>query len=309
MSQNTILISTTTFGVYDDTPLKLLKKSGVRFILNPYKRKLTKEETIKLLKGKEGLIAGTEILDKEIMDKSPQLKVISRAGVGLDNVDLEYAKDRGIVVFNTPDVLTDSVAELTVGLMLDCLRGITYLDRETRSGRWLKYTGSLLKNKTVGIVGLGKIGSRVACILKNSFACQVIFYDPYVKSKKFKKVSLDRLLQISDIISLHSSGKELILNSQKIRKLKKGVIIINTSRASLIDEEVIVRALKDNTVFFAAFDVFKEEPYNGKLREIANVVLTPHVGSYAKEARIEMEKQAVDNLIKGFKKRCGNMST
>ncbi|MDO8282174.1 MAG: phosphoglycerate dehydrogenase [Thermodesulfovibrionia bacterium] len=297
-----VLISTSSFGTYDQSQLKLLDKLGCSVVLNPYKRKLAKQEALVLLKDCAGVIAGTEVMDREVLQAADKLRVISRVGVGIDNIDLAYAKKAGILVFRTPEAVTESVAELAVGLMLDCLRGLSYSDREMRDGRWKKHMGSLLYGKTVGIIGLGRIGSRIAGILKKSFGCNVVYYDTYKKTNKFEKVALNRLFRVSDIISFNSSSTEVVLDSESVRKLKKGVIIINTSRANLIDEAAIIEALKDGTVAFAAFDVFNKEPYSGGLRELPNVVLTPHIGSYAREARIEMERQAADNLIKGFKK-------
>ena len=302
MLKGKVLISTSTFGACAQSPARLLSKLGFMVVLNPFKRKLAKNETLTLLKDCCGIIAGTEVLDKEVLREAVKLKVISRIGVGVDNIDLVFAKNRGIRVFNTPEAVTESVAELAVGLILDCLRGISHSDREMKNGKWNKYMGSLLHGKTVGIVGLGRIGGRLAGILKQSFNCNVVYYDKYKNNKKFKKLHLDKLFSVSDIISFNSSSTDLILDSNSIKKLKKGVIIINTSRSNLIDEDAIAKALKDGTVSFAAFDVFSKEPYNGELRYLPNVILTPHIGSYAREARAEMEKQAVENLLKGFQK-------
>ena len=297
-----VVITTTTFGKVDSSSLELCRNRGCSVVLNPYQRKVLSHELVELAKDAEGLIAGTEIISKDVLLKLPHLRVISRCGTGLDNIDLEAAEKLNIEVFNTPEAVTESVAELAVGLILDCLRGISHSDREMKNGKWNKYMGSLLHGKTVGIVGLGRIGGRLAGILKQSFNCNVVYYDKYKNNKKFKKLHLDKLFSVSDIISFNSSSTDLILDSNSIKKLKKGVIIINTSRSNLIDEDAIAKALKDGTVSFAAFDVFNKEPYNGELRYLPNVILTPHIGSYAREARAEMEKQAVENLLKGFQK-------
>lgn len=295
-----ITISTTSFGKQNDSALKLLRKKGFKVLLNPYGRKVKPDEIVNLAKDSIGLVAGTELLKEDVLMNLPKLRVISRVGVGIDNIDLACAKKCGISVFNTPSVLTESVAELIIGMIMDCLRGITYSDRQMREGKWNKYMGSLLNGKTVGIVGLGKIGSRVARILKNTFKCRIVYFDTFKTSKKFEKLSQDKLFSISDIISFNSSSTELVLDSINVKKLKKGVIIINASRGNLIDDGVIYKALKDGTVSFAALDVYNNEPYHGKLLKLPNVVLTPHIGSYAIEARVEMEKQAVQNLLKGL---------
>lgn len=297
-----VVITTTTFGLYDDSPIALLNKAGFKITLNPYKRKLAKKETASLLEDCQGLLAGTEVLDREILENATNLKVISRVGVGVDNIDFECAKQNGILVFNTPAVLTESVAELIIGLLLDCLRGISLMDREMKTGGWNKYMGRLLYGKTVGIIGLGKIGSRIAEIFKQTFKCRVVYFDTYKNTDKYEKMTLNGLFEISDIISFNSSDTKVVLDSSNIGRLKRGVVIVNASRANLIDEEAILSALKDGTVSFAAFDVFNEEPYHGKLKDLSNVILTPHIGSYAKESRVEMEREAVENLMKGFKK-------
>ena len=176
------------------------------------------------------------------------------------------------------------------------------MDKNMRKKIWLKEVGSLFKGKTIGVIGFGKIGRRVAQ-LSSDFGAKIIFYD--VKEKKSsiaEQVSLNTLLKKSDIISLHSSSKDKLISKKEILKTKKEVIIINTSRGSVISEEELYRGLRSQRIAFAALDVFEKEPYNGKLTRLDNVVLTPHIGSYAKEARIEMEIEAIRNLIEGFKK-------
>ncbi len=296
-----VSITTSSFGTYDKAPIQSLASTGCEVTLNPFHRKLTKEESVVMLRDCSGLLAGTEILDRKVFESAKNLKVISRVGVGVDNIDFDCAKEHGILVFNTPAVLTESVTELIIGLVLDCMRGISLMDREMKGGKWNKHMGRMLRGKTVGIIGLGKIGSRIAEIFKKTFHCRVIYFDTYINNSKYEKMPVDELLAVSDIISFNSSDTKVVLDSNNVGKLKKGVVIVNTSRANLIDEDVIIGALKDGTVSFAAFDVFNEEPYHGKLRDLDNVILTPHIGSYAKEARIEMERLAVENLMIGFK--------
>jgi D-3-phosphoglycerate dehydrogenase / 2-oxoglutarate reductase len=166
-----IFISTTSFAEYDKRPLHILQDAGVGYEMNPHKRKITKEEITSILKENnyEGLLAGTEVLDRDVIKNSKSLKVISRVGVGMDNVDIKAAREYNIKVLNTPGVLTDAVAELTIGLMLSCLRKIPFSDNNIRNGYWNKNMGELLKGKTVGIVGFGNIGQRVGKLCKESF--------------------------------------------------------------------------------------------------------------------------------------------
>jgi D-3-phosphoglycerate dehydrogenase len=296
-------ISTTTFAEYCSEPIELLKKKKIDFTVNPNKRKLNEDEISGILAsgGYVGLIAGTESLTENVLKGARGLKVISRVGVGLDNVDLEAAKKLKIKVYNTPDVLTDSVAELTLGLMLNCLRKISLMDRNIRSKVWKKEMGVLLKGKTVGLIGFGRIGRRVGQ-LAMAFGAEIIFSDPLkVKSSLGKQVSLEKLLKQADVISIHAASKEALIKDEEIAKTKPGVIIINTSRGTTISETALLNGLKSGKVASAGLDVFEPEPYSGELLNFDNVVLSAHAGSYAKEARVSMELEAVENLLKGLR--------
>ncbi|VVB88576.1 Glyoxylate reductase [uncultured archaeon] len=303
--KNKIAITTTSFGDHDEMPLNLLKENGFEIAFNPYGRKLKKEEIIEFCKDVMGIVAGTETLDAEIIKKLTNLKVISRVGTGMDNVDLEAARSSGIKVFNTPDGPTSAVAELTVGLMLDLLRMFSQMDRELRVGKWEKRMGSLLYGKNVGIVGFGRIGKKVAELLK-PFGCEIAYTDPYVKDGLLglKRLSLEELLCWADIISLHVSVKDNkpLIMEKEFKLIKKGSWLVNVSRGGVVDENALYGALKSYHLSGAALDVFEHEPYKGSLIELDNIILTPHIGSYARESRIEMEKQAVENLLSGLKK-------
>lgn len=302
-----IAITTTTFGKLDTSPLQLLKDSSLEVVLNSYGRRLNQKELIKLTRNTIGLIAGTETLDSNILNQLPKVKVISRCGAGMDCVDLESAKKLGIKVFNTPDGPTLAVAEFTIGLILSLLRRISLMDREIRDNLWKKRMGTLLSGKQVGIIGFGRIGRKVAELLK-AMDTEIYYTDPAVKEKEageFMRVGLKDLLKNSDIISLHLSySKEnfRLLGKKELSLMKQGSFLINCSRGRIVDEKALYSALKKGKLAGAAIDVFENEPYNGPLRELDNVILTPHIGSYAKEARVEMEMQAVRNLLEGLNK-------
>lgn len=300
-----VFIATTTFAEDDPTLLKQLAKAEIKLTMNPYGRRLNEAEiTDVLIKGQyEGLLAGLEPLTEGVFKQARHLKVISRVGVGMDNVDQIAAKKFGIKVFNTPGVLTDAVAELALGLMLAAVRKIALLDRRMHAGVWDKQMGALLKGKTVGIVGFGHIGTRVADLVL-AFGAKVIFTDVRkVKKAGCKQVALAQLIKAADIISLHCSGKDAVIGAKEIQAAKDQVIIINTARGSLIDEKALLKGIVSGKIGAAALDVFQEEPYKGELIKQDKVILTPHIGSYAKEARMMMEQMAVENLIKGFKAR------
>jgi len=302
-----VLISTSSFGKYDKVPLETLKGENLEITLNPYGRTLEKSEIIELLEGVDGLIAGTEPLTREVIYNAKNLKVISRCGIGIDNVDITSLNERGIKLYRTPEGPALAVAELTLGMILDSLRSISYLNGKIRSGGWEKKMGSLLTGKKVGIVGMGTIGRKLATLL-GPFNCKILARDhmtdmEFARENSINYVDLDGLLKESDIVTLHlplDNDTKGLFNRDLFSLMKDDSIFINTSRGCLIDEDALYDVLKDGRIAHACLDVYRNEPYTGKLTELDNVTMTCHVGSYAKEARVEMEKQAVRNLIKGL---------
>lgn len=294
-----IAITTSSFAKFSKEPLNLLDKKGIAYVLNPHGRKLTEEETTTLLQGCVGVAAGTESLTARIMDVLPDLKVISRCGTGMDNVDQTAARDRGIAVCNTPDGPTLAVAELTLGYALDLMRQISRMDRELRSGVWKKRMGNTLSGKRLGIIGFGRIGRAVAKVF-SPLGVEVAFNDPVAESGTYRKMGVTELLVWADIVTLHCSmsGKECsLLTMEQLRAMKPGSWIINASRGGMVDEGSLYEMLKSGHLGGAAIDVFEREPYDGPLRELDNVILTPHIGSYAKESRIQMEIDTIKNLL------------
>ncbi len=298
-----IIITTSSFATYDSSPLDELRKNHIEYTINPFGRKLTKDEVIDLAKNADGLVAGTEPLKEDVLKQLPELKVISRCGAGLDNVDLEKAKELNIKVFSTPYGPTLAVAELTLGLMLDLLRKITVMDRELRTGVWKKQMGSLLKGKKVGILGCGRIGQKVAELL-TPLGVEIAYYDICSFEGAILLMSKNELLSWADIITLHCSANtdgKPVIGETEMNLMKDNSWLINASRGGLVDEKALYSSLKVGKLAGAALDVFDNEPYEGPLRSLDNVILTPHIGSYAKEGRIQMEKDAVQNLINGLK--------
>lgn len=294
-----VAITTSSFAQFSHEPFRILDEAGIGYIMNPFGRQLTEDETIDLLKGCVGVAAGTEPLSARVINSLPELKVISRCGVGMDNVDLSEAHKRGIAVCNTPDGPTLAVAELTLGYALDMLRKITQMDRELRTGTWKKRMGNTLKGKKIGIIGFGRIGQAVASVF-SPLGVEIAYNDPVVEIDSYRKMSVDDLLGWADILSMHSSksGGECSLFSKKqLLSMRKGSWVINASRGGLLDENALYDLLRSGHIAGAAIDVFEKEPYNGPLNELENVILTPHIGSYAKESRIQMEIDTVKNLI------------
>lgn len=302
MSKITVL--TTTFAKYDSGPLDICRDKGHEVVLNPHNRKVEPSEIIALSKDAVGIIAGTENFSEEVLLKLPELKIISRCGVGLDTIDLNAAKRLNIEIRNTPDGPTLAVAEFTIGLMLSLIRRISFMDQELRSGLWSKNMGNLLYGKCVGIIGFGRIGQKVAQLL-DAFGSDVVYHDPFIKDKisSYPNLGLNELLKKSDIVSLHlaaSKENSMMIGADEFSLMKKDAFLINCSRGGIVDEAALCVALDKNNLAGAGCDVFSKEPYNGGLTQFRNVILTPHVGSYAKEARVQMENQAVNNLLTGL---------
>ncbi len=296
-----IAITTTSFCEYDKYPLSILINDGLEVVLNPYGRKLNRDEVVELSKDSVGIIAGTESLDASVLDKLTKLKVISRCGTGMDNVDMDAAKRLGIRVYNTPDAPTIAVAELTVGLMINLLRKVSQMDRDIRLGSWHKKMGNLLYQKNVGILGFGRIGKKVSELLK-PFNCKIAYVDPIVDNDlgECKRLSINEMLEWADIVSIHVSSRNKIIGREEFRLLKKGTWLINVARGEVIDEECLYECLQNGTLSGAALDVYEKEPYDGHLKKLDNVILTSHIGSYAKESRVDMEMQSAINLLKGL---------
>lgn len=305
---NKVLTSPSSMGQVGSEPFELLEKNGFEVLNNPYGRRLTEDEVIELAKDCVGIVAGVEPLTARVMDACRDLKCISRVGVGMDSVDLEYAKKKGIVVVNTPNGPTRGVAELTLAVTLSLLRRIPQADADMKNKTWKKQIGNLILDKKVGIIGLGRIGSLVAELFRG-LGNPVIGYDLYpdtdwAKDNQVSLKSFDEVIELADILSLHvpaNNDGTPVIGESEIQKMKDGAFLINLSRGGVVDEEVLYNALVNNKLAGAAVDVFSEEPYDGDLCDLDNIVLTPHLGSYAKEGKLRMEIDAVKNLIEGLK--------
>lgn len=300
-----LVISTSSFDVEGNSCLNHLVNSGMHIVRNSYKRKLTENEVIELL-GEDtiGMIAGIEPLTEHVFSSAKNLKVISRCGAGLDSVELTAAKLHGISVFNTPEAPAQAVAELTMGLMLAALRRICQTNQLLRANEWPRMQGQLLAAQTVGIIGLGHIGKRVAR-LSQAFDARVIAHDPHIDpaSHGVESVSLEELLAEANVISLHlpyTTDTHHLLDTESFARMKPGSIIINAARGGLIDETALDEALISGHLGMAALDVFEQEPYHGPLTRNDKMILTSHIGSLAKESRKCMELEAAENLLKGL---------
>lgn len=306
MSERIIAISTSSFGKENARPLDLLAERGLSWRLNPHGRTLTEDEAIEHTRGAVGLIAGTEPLTERVFAALDGLKVVSRVGIGMDSVDRAAAERCGITVINTPDAHVDAVAELALGGILAALRHIARGDRAVRTG-WTKPMGGLLRGKTIGVVGLGKVGRALVALAK-PFGVAVLAVDPvrddaWAAAHGARYVELPELLREADVVSLHvpyHRDRHHMIGADQLAVMKPTALLVNTARGGLIDEVALAVHLRANKRAGAYLDCFEKEPYSGPLAELDNAVLTPHIGSYAREARVQMEEEAVRNLLRAL---------
>jgi len=301
VTDRAVAITTSNFDMANPL-LDELVAAGFRIERSTYGRRLTESEVTDLLCESHavGMVAGVEPLTEAVFVANPQLKVISRCGTGYDSVDQEAVQRQGIRLLNTPNAPATAVAELAVGLMMAVLRRIPEADRRVRSGTWKALMGSLLAKRIVGIVGLGRVGQRVAELV-SAFGASIIYYDPFVAVPEHERAeSIVDLASRVDLLSLHlpvSDATRGIIDREVLQALPEGAIVVNTARGGLLDEEALREGIESGKLAGAALDVFEEEPYEGPLAGCDNVVLTAHMGSYAKEARQLMENEALRNLI------------
>ena len=292
-----ILLAPSSFAASDPAPLERLRLAGAEVLRNPYGRVLGKPELVELLPGVTGIIAGLEPLTRDVLERS-DLRVVSRCGAGLENVDLAAARELGIEVRSTPDAPTTAVAELTLGALIALLRQISQANTDVKEGRWVKRAGVQLEGKTVLVVGFGRIGRKVAVLMK-AFGANVVASDPRFSGfvEGVPVLPLDETLPKADIVTLHASGQDILLGGAEFGRLKPGAFLLNAARGALVDEAALVDALEDGRVAGAWIDTFSREPYSGPLQRHPQVILTPHIGSYTTDCRRQMEMEAVENLL------------
>jgi glyoxylate reductase len=300
-----------------DFALKELKKK-YQIEIHSGKIPIPKTKLRSKIKEADGLICFPyDKIDKEMIDGAKNLKVISTYSVGFDHIDTEYAKEKKIRVGYTPEVLTDATADLAFSLLLDISRRISEGDKIIRDGKWKEifgafdYVGVDLQGKTIGILGLGRIGSTLAKRAK-AFDMKIIYHNrkhvskTREKSLNAKYVSFEKLITDSDFISIHvphTKETDQLFDMKILKKMKKTAFLINTSRGKVINEKDLVAALKKKTIAGAGLDVFEIEPINEKhpFVKLPNIVLAPHIGSSTKETRIKMAEITVKNLDLGMK--------
>ena len=289
--------------------LKMLKEAGLSV---DYRPKISPEELLSVVEDFDAVIVRSRTkIKSEVIQKAKNLKAIGRAGAGLDNIDQETAKVRGISVYNSPESLTNAVAELALGLIIASARGIGSGHYNLKNGKWVKDTiiGTELTGKTLGLVGFGRIGRKLAELVA-PFKMKILVYDivqfdpQILATSNARTVGIDELLASADFVSVHvpgGKGTSSMIDEGKLSLMKKTAYIINTSRGEVIDENALVNALKNGVIKGAALDVFSvEPPINKELLTLDNVVFTPHIGGQTVEAQISAATIVAEKIIKHF---------
>ncbi len=301
-----LFISPHPFAAVDKSAFQLLEAAGVPFLSNRLGKKLTEQEVAESVDGAEVLIAGTEPLTEQLFKKSPNLRLIVRLGIGLDNVDFEAARARGIRVAYTPDAPSKAVVELTLALMLNLLRGVSLANGEIHGGRWNRRMGRRIEEVTVGLVGVGRIGSGVLALLQ-AFGCRRILAHDIRPNRaldagfRFQWVDKMALLEQADIVSLHvplTSRTRGYLCRSELLAMKRDALLINTARGGIVDESDLFSVLQEGHLEGVALDVFEHEPYSGPLASVQRCLMTAHMGSMSVDCRARMEREAVQEALR-----------
>ena len=290
--------------------IEVLEKAGFEVVYEEYP---DEERLIELAKDVEAIIVRSKPkVTRRVIEAAPKLRVIGRAGVGLDNIDLDAAKERGIKVVNSPAASSRSVAELVFGLLFAVARKIAFADRKMREGIWAKKQcmGIELEGKTMGVIGFGRIGYNVAKIA-NAFGMRVLLYDPYPNEERAKEVggtfaSLEDLLKESDVVTLHVPLVDAtyhLINEERLKLMKPTAILINAARGAVVDNNALVKALQEGWIAGAGLDVYEEEPLpkDHPLTRLDNVVLTPHIGASTEEAQMRAGVQVAEQIVEILK--------
>ncbi len=305
MSVSKILIATSPFGAAGRKPLDLLEQTGWDIVKNPKGRRLRAGEVEEMLEGVDGVIAGTEPYNADTLANTSGLKVIARVGIGLDSVDCAFCSGKGIAVTYTPDAPSQGVAELTVGQILNLVRGLHRTDRSVREKAWNRFMGRLLEELTIGVIGVGRIGQLVIKLL-GPFGPKIIACDAepdleFGKAHSLEWADADTVFSTADLVTIHIPLNEKnrhFVGRREIALMKTGALLINTSRGGVADTEALTDAIVQGHLGGAALDVFEQEPYEGPLTQYDNVALSAHIGASARKSRYLMELGAAEDCIR-----------
>jgi len=307
MDTPTLLIEARPFCVFDDKPYKALVKQDLK-IIDMRGKGIADSEFRKTLGQVDAVLCGNDlVMDAALLDANPNIKLIAKMGAGLDTVDIDAATARNVIVFHTPGVNNQAVADHAFALMLGLARKIVFCDQSMRAGHWehTKIMGLEIWQKTLGLVGLGAIGRNVALRAKG-FQMRVVAYDPYwpedfARENGIEPMGIEQLLEVSDIVSLHTPlmpETAGLIDKAALQRMKRTALVINTSRGGIINEEDLYHALKSGEIAGAGIDVFETEPpTDSKLMQLDNVLLSPHTAAFTTEAMNSMNAEVVKQLI------------
>lgn len=304
-----VLIGSRSFGKAVPEHLTQLEEAGCEVIRNTIGRAYRAVELMEVLPEMDAIITGTDELTAEVINAVDRLKTIAKHGVGLETIDLEAARARGIVVSATPGAIHESVADLTLALLLAVARKIVPSHLSTQQGLWKPFFGMELLDKTLGIVGLGRIGKAV-CQRAQAFGMRVVAYDPYpdqafAAAHEVTFAPLDELLAVSDVISLHAPAEVVagpLIGQAELNRMKPTALLINTARGQLVDEAALAAALREGRLAGAGLDAFVSEPPVGSpLLDLENVVLTPHIGGRTLDGQRRMGEIALENCLRALR--------
>ena len=299
-----ILVATRSFGSTSSKPWDVLNDAGCEIVKADMSQKMTEKRLIELLQGVDGAIIGVVPMTAHVIEQSPSLKVVSMHGVGVDHIDLTAAAQKGVVIANCQGVNDQSVADLTIGLMISVARDLPSVDRKVREGGWGAHAGSELWKKTIGLIGLGRIGRGVAKRALG-FDMKVLAYDPYVKADdlepEISMVSFDEVLQESDFVSLHAALTDEtrhMIGVKQLQAMKPTAYLINTSRGALVDETALYESLSNKQIAGAALDAYEiEPPKDSPLLQLENIVVTTHIGAHTRESIERVGVMAAENVL------------
>jgi D-3-phosphoglycerate dehydrogenase len=304
MAQWRVLIGSRSFGTAAPEHITELKQAGCEVIPNGVGRAYRAEELLTVLRDVDAIITGTDELTGEVIASANRLKTIAKHGVGVDNIDLDAARARGIVVTATPGTMHDSVADLAMALLLAVARRIVPMDEGVKAGGWPRSTGMELRGKTMGLVGFGRIGREVARRAQG-FGMRIVAFDPYPDETYAARhnvtlLPFEELLKSSDVVSLHAAASDSgpLLGERELAMMREGAIVINSARGQLIDETALAEAIRAGRLGGAGLDVFTHEPpQDSPLLLLDRVVLTPHLGGQTQEALCAMGAMCVENCL------------
>lgn len=299
-----IFVALSTFAADDRRPLDRLEASGHPFRLHRTGKRITTAELLRDGTDAAVILAGVEPYDSATLAQLPALRCISRCGVGVDAIDLDAAQQRSVVVSNTPNIPTEAVAELALAMLLALSRNLCLQAKLMRARRWERTAAHLLAGRTVGLIGLGRIGQRVAQLCC-AFDARVLAYDPLSDAALARElgvslVAQELLLREADFVSLHASRhaeQPVLIGPAELAMMKRGAVLLNLARGEMVDEGALVEALRSGQLGGAGLDVFGAEPYQGPLCDFEQVILTPHSATLTVETRAAMELQCVENAF------------